>query len=221
MDGAYPDYTENLLYKVNFKDLLNSTNDKVTKVGSGITVDSTNTYATIDGASGIKVDASIVDPESKLKGTTSKTLTYWYRKSESPKKELIACFGKDPNPLEDSGYGCGLLFNTSSSIFATTGNDVTNRYASHETGFDGNWHFLVGVWENNTEKLFYDNVRLSKSVNYNTLNSILFIGYYNNKGSNAYHLKGDLADVRIYSSALTDDNVYQLYKYGKYMLENK
>ena len=78
--GNIKDYRENLLYQVDFNNLLNNTNEKVTiNSTEGITVDSTNTYATFDGTGGIILDASLVDPEGKLLGTSSKTISLWYR----------------------------------------------------------------------------------------------------------------------------------------------
>ena len=102
-ERIYGDYTDNLLYKVNFDDLVNKTNEKVTKVGTGIVVDSTNTFATFNGKNGLRVEASAIDSDNKLLGTTSKTITCWYRTSDSSTTEKqLAGFGN----LNGRGGAC-------------------------------------------------------------------------------------------------------------------
>lgn len=79
--GKTEDYIENLLFRVNFRELINNPSDVVKINGSGITVDETNTYATFDGKSGISIDGSVVDPENKLLGASDKSISFWYKKS--------------------------------------------------------------------------------------------------------------------------------------------
>ncbi len=215
--GESKDYTDNLLYKVNFKELLESRDENITKVGTGIEVDETNTYATFDGKSGIRIDASIVDPESKLLGSTSKTITLWYRTDNTKiSANHLAAIGH----LDSHGGAAAITFNGGTIQFAV-GWDECDSYISNETRFNNQWHFLVGVFEDgNTTRGYYDNVRYTGTGKYSTSDLIFTIGCaYRNDIDRFY--KGDLADVRIYSSALTDEQVYQLYEYGKHNLKDK
>ncbi len=212
----YGDYRNSLLYQVNFRDLLNSTDENITKVGTGIEVDATNTYATFDGKSGIVVDNSIVDPYKKLPKNTSKTITCWYRtKDNSSNPRCLVCLGD----VYKSGEACILSF-FQTSIALGVGDGKCDGYVYNETRFDGNWHFWVGVFKDgNTSEGYYDNVRYTAKGTYSTGDETdLFIGrYIDNSGC----YTGDLADIRIYSSALTDEQVYQLYEYGKHNLKDK
>ena len=143
----YGDYRNSLLYQVNFRDLLNSTDENITKVGTGIEVDETNTYATFDGKSGIKIDLSTIDSQGSLLGNTSKTITLWYRTDNTK---------------------------TSAIHLATIGNSEDHGGAISAGLNEGRIQFGVG-W----------------------------------------------GECDVYSSALTDEQVYQLYEYGKHNLKDK
>ena len=217
--GISGDYRDNLFYEANLNELVNSQNEKVTKVGT-IKVDPTNTYATFDGTNGIVVNEELVDPNKKLLGTSTKTFTCWYRTSKDsyPGENFLVSLGPASGPLQGSGIGCGLEI-MNNQIDCGVGGDGNGLLLTFETSLDEKWHFLVGVFEEGTTaKLYYDNVRFSKNVNYNTQGSTLSIGWYYE--GRPLKFAGDIADVRIYSSALNDDQVYQLYKYGKDRLKN-
>ncbi len=224
--GEVKDYTDNLLYKVNFKELLESTDEKITKVGTetGIEVDETNTYATFDGASGIVVDESIIEGLKEnytIKGTTTKTMTLWYRtKNESyPDENFLVSLGAPNGPLEGSGVGCGILFQLNQLNFGVGGINGS-LFVPLAKAFDKSWHFMVGIFEEgNTIRGYVDNVEFSKKTNWNTKGSAFSIGFYCK--NIPYYYEGDLADVRIYSSALSDEQVNQLYQYGKQNLKGK
>lgn len=84
--------------------------------------------------------------------------------------------------------------------------------------YDGDWHFIVGVFENgSTTTQYFDGVSFKNTGTYSTSSSDVGIAhdFHNN-----YKLEGDLAYVRIYSSALGKEQVQQLYKYGRNVLDN-
>ncbi len=209
------DYTENLLYKVDFNHLLNDTNDEVTIAGSGIQVDPTNTYATLDGASGIIINDKQVDPEKKLIGQTSKTIALWYRTENlSEAMQVLIATG---NTIQLGGGVAIDIFSDKSLNFGV-GHNLCDIYITPETRFDNNWHFLAGIFENgNMVRGYFDEQKFENSGSYNTLNSQVTIGFW----EGGYFYKGDLADIRIYASALTDKDVKQLYQYGKELLKVK
>ncbi len=207
------DYTENLLYKVNFKNLLDSSNEKVTIHGTGITVDDTNTYATFDGTNGITIDGSEVDPEGKLIGTSTKTIALWYKSNVNSNAVLF-----EIGNVWGNGTGVEFCFWNNLFMYAT-GNNACDIHLNTESYTDGKWHFVVGVFENgNSVRGYYDGVKFKNSGAYNTLNSQVSIGGH--YGQPCYYT-GNLADLRIYSSALNDEQVQQLYEYGKNNLINK
>lgn len=212
------DLTDNLLYKVNFNELLNNKDD-VKIIGSGITVDSTNTYATFDGSSGITIDGNKVDSENKLLGTSSKTISLWYRASNPPN---IEHFLFSIGTMYSVGQGCGIEF-FRNNLRLGVGTNMCDIDINSDTRFDNNWHFLVGIFKDgNKVQFYYDGVSFSATGTYNTLNSEILIAHSTSNGSdNGLYYIGDLADMRIYSSALTAEQVQQLYRYGKNILKDK
>lgn len=217
--GIYEDYIDNLLYKVNFKNLLNNTSEGIKFEGekSELIVDDTNTYATFNGKTGISIDANEIDSEEKLIGTTNKTISLWYRMDGAKNVKMMMIIGD----TSINGGGCVFHTTNNNNIRLGVGYEDLIVDINPETRFDNKWHSLIGVFENgNTIKLYYDGVRFSNTGGkYHTLNSQLFIGY-SHYDSQRYYWEGDLSDIRIYSSALNDDQVYQIYKYGKEILKN-
>ena len=61
--------------------------------------------------------------------------------------------------------------------------------------------------------MFYDGVPFRASGSYETSNSFLTIGCSGTDYSNYY--TGDIADVRVYNGALTEQQLKQMYKYGQ------
>ena len=208
------DYTDNLLYKANFHELLKQENG-VTVVGSGIEVDSTNTYATFDGASGIAVPAEEVDPEGKLLGTTDKTITLWYRTDSAP---TAGCL---PLLVGGEDYGRSCFFNlTASSTSVGVHHGKCDVAISPANRYDNQWHFIVGVFkQGNTTLQYFDGLGFEGKGSYNTSKSNVSIGY--SYMLSPWYFKGDLADARVYSAALTGEQVDQLYRYGKDLLKDK
>lgn len=199
------DYTDNLLYKINFNDLKDSVN-----------VDESKVYATFDGQSGITIDADTLDPDKKLIGSTSKTITLWYRTNDSsvsPVENVLASMG---NCLREGGGNIIQFYYK--QLRAATGGRACHVEFEPDNRFDNNWHFLVAAYENgNKVRGYYDMTEFIGNGSYYTDNAILDIGHLNN----TRFYKGDMADVRVYSSALTKEQILQLYKYGQNLLKNK
>lgn len=93
---------------------------------------------------------------------------------------------------------------------------VANRY-------DNKWHFIVGVLKDgNTVFHYFDGVGYKANGTYNTSKSDVDIGFSSkNSEVNHYMYSGDLSDIRIYSEALTDEKVKQLFRYGEEYLNLK
>ncbi len=88
------DYTDNLLYKLDLKQIKNGENG-VTISDTGVQIDNNKTYATFDGTGEIRVKSTTVDPDNVLSGTSDKTLCAWYRKSEVEGEEGIVLYGDE------------------------------------------------------------------------------------------------------------------------------
>lgn len=199
------DYLDNLLYKINFNDMKDN-----------VTVDENEVYATFDGQSGITIDADTLDPDRKLIGSTSKTITLWYRTNESsvsPVENVLASMG---NCLSEGGGNIIQFYYK--QLRAATGGNACHVEFEPDNRFDNNWHFLVAAYEDgNKVRAYYDMTEFIGNGSYYTDNATLDIGHLNN----TRFYKGDMADVRVYSSALTKEQILQLYQYGQNLLKNK
>ena len=209
------DYTTNLAYKLNLNNLNGQSG--VTINGSGVTVSEDKKYISFDGQSYIAVSATTVDPNSELVSQPNSTMCCWYRTDEPTQsqwgKNLVALgeqYGKN-NPKTHI-----LMIGTNTIGGGQTGN-LISKFIDPINLNDGNWHFLAATWSNNnTIVTYYDGVPFKSTGTYTTTSSLLHIGgtcldiptYY----------AGDLADVRVYKEALTENELKQIYEYGKQYL---
>ena len=81
---------------------------------------------------------------------------------------------------------------------------------------DQGWHLLTMTFDdaNNQFRLYVDDTQVvsetdSHSIQYTGLGSHTVIGRHGN-GSGVYDLTGDVDDVRVYDSAMTDEQIADL-----------
>lgn len=208
-DKTVEDYTTNLIYKLNPNNLENQ--EGVTLNGEGITVSSNNKYITFDGSSYINVNNDTIDPDGIYRNEADVSICCWYRTTNS--EHMVMCeYGEDGyDGVRNVHY-----FASNGNIGAGHGYNSCVRYIDPSNYYDGNWHFIVGIWKNgNNVQFYYDGVPFTNTGSYTATNSYLNVG-----GTRDGHcLIGDLSDIRVYNGALTENQVKQLYKYGKNYLE--
>ena len=186
----------------------------VTLPNSGVTINKQKNYATFNGTNLIRIDSANAY-DNRLNGKSDKTLMCWFRSAEgnsvSRHNFLMGFFEHNGS----SGPGI-YLQNYSNYLNAATGWGACDCYAKNiENWFDGNWHFLVGIWSGgNKVELYYDGMKSAENNGtYNTVNSYLEIGGCSIAGG-AYHI-GDIGEIRVYGSKLTDDQINVIYNNGK------
>ncbi len=119
-------------------------------------------------------------------------------------------------------FGKAFLLNSNANLIcADVGNNKCRRTIDPAEAFDGKWHFIAGVWSGgNKVRLYFDGVCFEVTGSYSTANNTdnfgLSVGNYN---SLTNRFKGDIADVRVYKSALTTKQIQQLYRYGQSILK--
>lgn len=208
-DKVIEDYTTNLIYKLNLNNLSNQPG--VTINGTGVTVSSDKKYVSFDGSSYINVSNDTIDPNFTVRNQSDVTLCCWYRTTTILNKDnCMVTFGENTiNQIHNNHY---LDIKNSPSIGAGQGYATCDRFIDPSNFKDGNWHFIVGIWkDNNTVQFYYDGVPFTATGSYSTSNAYLNIG----GASDGFFYTGDLSDIRVYSNALTENQVKQLYKYGK------
>ncbi|MDD4353955.1 MAG: DUF2341 domain-containing protein, partial [Candidatus Nanoarchaeia archaeon] len=87
--------------------------------------------------------------------------------------------------------------------------------------WNGNWHYIFGVFDGVTQKLYVDGNKVTENSNYNgfiaTSQNILGLGY---SYAGAGYFNGSLDEVRVYNRALSDREVAYLYEMSPYSYIN-
>ena len=212
------DYTDNLIFKLNLENLNSQTGVSIN--GSGIIVSNDKKYITFEGNSYIQISNNVIDPNETFRTLSDTTLCCWYRttnNNQSDETRFLTYGGDHQWQVRDNHY---LQLKSNATIIgAGQGYGTCNKSADPSNIKDGNWHFVVGVWKNyNTVELYYDLVPFSSTGSYSTSDSYLTLGSGGNDDASASYI-GDMADVRVYSVALTPTQIKQLYNYGRQFYE--
>lgn len=177
------------------------TTDRFGNANKAYSFDGTNDYITV-------LDNNSLDLTNQL------TLSAWfYTESNNPEQAILGK-GRD---LNHTGYA---LFHKVSTPAINTGMSLVNNSVYNEIFMPqtnvalGTWHQLVGTYDGNIGKLYFDGILVttvnkSMTLNYNT-NTSLFIGHEVELGHTRF-FNGKLDDIRIYNRALTQQEITALY----------
>ncbi len=89
--------------------------------------------------------------------------------------------------------------------------------------YDGNYHFIVGKYDGQTMKLYYDGKEVTNIIRspgavsgdiQSSAGTPLLIGGGSNGGVDAWFVNGILDEVNIYDIALSDSQILELYNAG-------
>lgn len=78
----------------------------------------------------------------------------------------------------------------------------------------GSWYYTVGTWDGTTMRLYKNGLQVTSSVPGGTLNATN-INYWVSAVTNVEPMSGSIANVQIYTRALTADEVLQNYNANK------
>ena len=119
-----------------------------------------------------------------------------------------------------SSYGLNLY--PSGSYFCwNTGDGVANTIGTVEwaTYNDGNWHHYVMTGDGTTGKLYIDGEHKGNAKTYKPLSSpIIYVSGWSTASS--YVWDGNISDFRIYCTALSEDDVKELYNTSAFVTNN-
>lgn len=153
---------------------------------------------------------------SCLSGNNEQTLSCWVKSSGLGS-------GMRWSGLISLGYGNTLFLNSSDYCYVIdNGSDFISLYAN-QNPHDGNWHLVTATYKSGVASIYIDGI-LKNSV------SRTFSNRYINKGANCigtevnnssiYNLNGDISDVRMYATALSGEDIKELYNTSAYVLDN-
>jgi hypothetical protein len=137
------------------------------------------------------------------------TVSLWFKANIASFDCLL---GK--NNYDNTGY---IAIYNASDIFAFYAKDNANNFISaHQNigDYDTNWHHLVFVYSSSPE-VYLDGVMISTTMTQQQDIELNLIGNGRTAPLFPYAYKGSISDVAIYSSALTPQEVEQLYLAGK------
>lgn len=162
-------------------------------------------------------------------GTGSRTISFWAKTDVAPnvnsQQNTVLSYGQWPT----GGGRFEVLINPKCRGI---GVDVSNNYTTSSfDNSDNNWHFYSVVFDNTISnklsdlKFYADGNLLTTVCNTNgdiTLNTLnteaLNIGRLFYTGQPRY-FKGNIDDIRIYSSALSDADILNLYNFNSLKIE--
>lgn len=142
---------------------------------------------------------------NQLTGNTARTASVWFKTNATGSGIFLGWGGNNTNLVADIG---NLVFSSVSFLgYFGYSNDT---YISPNTYSDNQWHQLVFTHDGATSKLYIDgNLKKTETRSYNTSASALKIG---SSASNSSFFNGNLDEVRVYSRALSEQEVESLYK---------
>jgi concanavalin A-like lectin/glucanase superfamily protein/uncharacterized protein DUF2341 len=145
-------------------------------------------------------------------GTKNMTILAWIKTTDNQNYASIA--GKPYYGSKEGRYSIhvrtggkiGIISQSSTGIIETTSQNSIN---------DGEWHFVVGVFNRNEgNKIYIDSLLdgsiegISTNDNWNTTDNFN-IGYYNNNVNGYFN--GSIDELRIYNRVLSTDEISELY----------
>ena len=115
-----------------------------------------------------------------------------------------------------NSYGAMSFYVSGSELIFRLASDVSTKVAMSDTS---NWHHVVGTYDGSTIKKIYLDGALGDSDSYTAdldLDGLKTIigGFY----SSSYCVDGKIADVRVYSTALSADSVKEIYNDSKVII---
>ena len=143
------------------------------------------------------------------------TYSFWVKASSYTNYGAIYITFGSPG----SGYSPWLSVNTEScKVWAYFGNNSPN-YTKGASGSvtTNEWHHCVYVWDNGVAQWYLDGEKCGNAVTYtgrtyiqNTNNATIG-NSYTGTGWNGTKFNGQISDFRIYSTALSADDILELY----------
>lgn len=144
---------------------------------------------------------------SCLSGNNEQTLSCWVKSSGLGS-------GMALGGLISLGYGNTLFLTASNYQYRIDNGSDLDTIVANQNPYDGNWHLVTATYKSGVASIYIDGV-LKNSV------SRTFSNRYINDGRNCigtevnngliYNINGDISDVRMYATALSAEDIKELY----------
>lgn len=153
---------------------------------------------------------------SCLSGNNEQTLSCWVKSSGLGS-------GMIQSGLIALGYGNSLFLSDSDYWYRIDNGSDLGIIGANQNPHDGKWHLVTATYKSGIASIYIDGV-LKNNV------SRTFSNRYINTGGNrigtevnnspVYNLNGDISDIRMYTTALSADDIKELYNTSAYVSDN-
>jgi hypothetical protein len=141
--------------------------------------------------------------------TSNNSLSWWSKIND---KDFSGIVGGNLGNYAYIRFGISTGTELTDIFSETNTNGDTIRFNFGSLGYDTWHHFVITQDSSNDWTLYIDGIAIGTDT---TTNSDLTIAIIGKGRINSDYFDGSISDVAIYSSALTQDEVSQLYKAGK------
>jgi len=156
-------------------------------------------------------DTYISCGDIEMNGWTELTVEAWFRCGDNVDPRRIVC--KDQQSIP----GAWILWKDFSGNLTFQTHDGTSWYYATYSSYveDNEWHHIIGVYGNSTNKLYLDGVEVASGVAGTSLddtdNEEIVIGADSDIPSPLHEWLGNISNVRIYNRELSSDDVIRNY----------
>jgi len=186
-------------YKFN-NDFNDSTGKNIAGVSSGAVSFTTDRKGNSNGAINFGTSAKLTLSGIKINNPNSVTMAYWI-------KPVTSGSGLQYYIISNQFLGIAAA-QSGNSFSGTVSIPATN--SAFATISDNNWHHLATTYDGIQINVYLDGILVAITSHPGTITNTAYdyvIGYFNNS-----YWQGNIDELRIYKTALTGSQIFQLYK---------
>ena len=153
---------------------------------------------------------------SCLSGNNEQTLSCWVKSSGLGS-------GMSLSGLISLGYGNTLFLHSSSYCYRIDNGSDLNILHANQNPHDGNWHLVTATYKSGIASIYIDGVlknSISRTFSNRYINHGLNCIGAETNNANTNNINGDISDVRMYATALSAEDIKELYNTSAYVLDN-
>ena len=153
---------------------------------------------------------------SCLSGNNEQTLSCWVKSSGLGS-------GMSLSGLISLGYGNTLFLHSSSYCYRIDNGSDLNILHANQNPHDGNWHLVTATYKSGIASIYIDGVlknSISRTFSNRYINHGLNCIGAETNNANTNNINGDISDVRMYATALSAEDIKELYNTSAYVSDN-
>lgn len=144
---------------------------------------------------------------SCLSGNNEQTLSCWVKSSGLGS-------GMSQSGLIALGYGNSLFLSDSDYCYRIDNGTNLNSIWANQNPHDGKWHLVTATYKSGIASIYIDGIlknSISRTFSNRYINNGLNCIGSEANNSSVYNINGDISDVRMYTTALSAEDIKELY----------